>query len=48
VYAFDGSTGQQLWTFATGDSVDFLAVGANGALIVSSEDDCVYSVQTVA
>ncbi len=48
VYAFDGATGQLLWTFATGDSVDFLAVGAYNDLVVTSEDDNVYSLRTVA
>ena len=45
MYAFDSKTGRQLWTFATQDSVDFVAVGVDGNLIVTSEDDNVYSLR---
>jgi outer membrane protein assembly factor BamB len=45
VYAYNSRTGEQLWTYATQGSVDFMAIGVDGNLIVGSEDDNVYSLR---
>ena len=42
VAAYNGLTGAQLWSYATQGSVDFVAVGLDGALVVTSEDDNLY------
>ena len=47
VYAYKGATGQLLWSYATQGSVRYTAVGVDGNLIVSSDDDNVYSLRPV-
>ena len=42
VTAYNGLTGAQLWSYATQGSIDFVAVGLDGALVVTSEDDNLY------
>lgn len=47
VYAFDGSTGREVWAFITGDSVGaapvYAAVGGRPMLFVASNDRSIYA-----
>ncbi len=44
VYAFNGTTGAQLWSFQTGGTVESsVAIGSDGTIYVGSLDGFIYA-----